>query len=74
MYKFRFNFPPPNFATPGSEDLKALWNGIGRAISAVDNVVDDLGKIASLDGMSLESLFEAVGEQIPLAGKCFRDI
>jgi len=74
MYTFDENFPALDFATPGSEDLKALWNGIGRAISAVDNVVDDLGKIASLDGMTLESLFEAVGGQIPVAGECFKDL
>ena len=71
MYQFDINLPGFSFDTPGHEDLKALQNGIGAALNAVEYVVYALGKIVSLDGMSLESLFEAAGGRIPSVGECY---
>ena len=71
MYKFDDNLPRYSFATPGTEDWKALINGIGAALNTVDYVVYALWKISSLDGMSLESLFEAAGGRIPSAAECY---
>jgi len=76
MYKFINHLVVPDFVTPQSEAVKPFLqvrNDIGAVLNAVESVVDGLEAIASLDGMSLESVFAIAFIPMPVTQTCRRN-
>jgi len=60
----------PDLNTIAGKEFHKVQDDLGVVLSAVRSEVDGIEEIASLDGMSLKSLFAAVSMPLPPGGTC----